>query len=251
MQNENRKKRFAGKGYYIALIACLAAVGISGYVFVRTVQDSAVETMAVPAAVESQIPSPSLRPSNQVTASPAQTPAGSETPVESSKETARETAGKQTIQSDPMEDTYEETMGEAVLTQQVLWPLDGVVVATFSREQLAYSQTMADWRTHEGLDLAAPLGTPVTATQDGTVTAVYEDDLLGHVVVVSHSGDLATRYANLDEEIPVQVGDWVLAGEVLGQVGDSALLEAAEDPHLHLEVFSEGVPVDPLRYLTE
>lgn len=48
MQNENesKKKRFAGKGYYIALIACIAAVGISGYVFVQTVRDSAVETSA-------------------------------------------------------------------------------------------------------------------------------------------------------------------------------------------------------------
>ena len=46
MQNENKKRRIGGRGYYIALIVCLAAVGISGYVFVRTARDSAVETVA-------------------------------------------------------------------------------------------------------------------------------------------------------------------------------------------------------------
>lgn len=46
MQHDNNKKRFAGKGYYIALIACLAAVGISGYVFVQTARDSALEASA-------------------------------------------------------------------------------------------------------------------------------------------------------------------------------------------------------------
>ena len=46
MQNDNNKKRFAGKGYYIALIACLAAVGISGYVFVQTARNSALEASA-------------------------------------------------------------------------------------------------------------------------------------------------------------------------------------------------------------
>ena len=89
----------------------------------------------------------------------------------------------------------------------------------------------------------------MSATQDGTITAVYEDDYLGNVVVVSHSGDLATLYANLTEEPSVSVGDKVLAGEVLGQVGNSALLETAESSHLHFEVYENGTPVDPISYL--
>ena len=61
MQNDKRKRRFAGKGYYIALIACIAAVGISGYVFVRTARNSAVETSAP--AVITTAPAESARPS--------------------------------------------------------------------------------------------------------------------------------------------------------------------------------------------
>ena len=205
MQNDKRKRRFAGKGYYIALIACIAAVGISGYVFVRTARNSAVETSAP--AVISTAPAESARPSQDrktgqgKTASP--TPAPSSTPVPETQDT------------------------------------------------LSYSRTMADWRTHEGLDIAAEADTPVCAAQDGTVTAVYEDDFLGNVVVVSHSGDLATLYANLADLPEVAAGDPVYAGQMLGRVGSSALLETAEPAHLHFEVYENGAAVDPLDYLPE
>ena len=242
---QNKKHRFAGKGYYIALIACIAAVGISGYVFVRTAQNAALETMAPPAAVE-QTTAPSAAPKPAATAAPS--PAA---PSVSPKSTAAPKAASktQTAASSPdlMEDAYEPAMAPAVIG--VIWPVQGDVVAAFSRETLTYSQTMADWRTHEGLDIAADYGVPVTAAQEGSVTAVYEDDYLGNVVVVSHSGDLATLYANLTEEPAVAVGDRVLAGEVLGYVGNSALLEASEPSHLHFEVFENGNPVDPLEYL--
>lgn len=230
MQNENneKKSRFAGKGYYIALIACIMAVGISGYVFVKTVRSSAVETSAAasipPTASQSAKPGSSEKPSgDEATAS---------------------------AQEDLMEDAYE-TTANTVTPEAVTWPLEGDVLSSFSQEKLTYSQTMGDWRTHEGLDIAAKTGSPVAATQAGTVSAVYEDDFLGTVVVVSHSGDLATRYANLAEEPTVAVGDTVAAGQTLGYVGDTALLETAEPAHLHFEVYEKGKAVDPLDYLPE
>ena len=243
MQNDKRKRRFAGKGYYIALIACIAAVGISGYVFVRTARNSAVETSAP--AVITTAPAESARPSQDrktgqgKTASP--TPAPSSTPVPETKSAA-----------DRMEDAYEETMAEAQEPEPVvLWPVQGEVAAVFSQDTLSYSRTMADWRTHEGLDIAAEADTPVCAAQDGTVTAVYEDDFLGNVVVVSHSGDLATLYANLADLPEVAAGDPVYAGQMLGRVGSSALLETAEPAHLHFEVYENCAAVDPLDYLPE
>ncbi len=240
MQNENNKKRFAGKGYYIALIACITAVGISGYVFVRTARSSAQETVETVAMTT-------------VAASPSAS-ASASAPASSSPSAAAKAA-----ETDQMEDAYEETMAEAAVDSTadstadsaVAWPLEGDVLAVFSRDALIYSQTMADWRTHEGLDIAAEGGSLVCATQDGTVTAVYDDDYLGTVVVVSHSGDLATVYANLAETPSVAVGDTVSAGEVIGQVGDTALLETADPSHLHFEVYENGVAVDPLDYLPE
>lgn len=243
MQNENKKKRFAGKGYYIALIACIAAVGISGYVFVKTARDSAVETVAT------------------ATVSPAVTAEAEEKTENTSKVETGAKVGEATASTSPaasastetdqMEDAYEETMAEADVDPVVTWPLVGEVIATFSQDTLSYSQTMEDWRTHEGLDIAAEAGALVSATQDGTVTAVYEDDYLGNVVVVSHSGDLATLYANLADSPAVAVGDTVTAGQTLGEIGNTALLETAEPDHLHFEVFQNGNAMDPMEYLPD
>lgn len=242
MQEENNKKRFAGKGYYIALIACIAAVGISGYVFVKTVRDSAVETSAAVTISPAVTQEAESAVSEQAKSKDDKKTKDKETAAEASP-AASDNAKK----ADRMEDAYEATMAEGSVT--VKWPLQGDVTATFSQQELTYSQTMADWRTHEGLDITAEAGQTVSATQGGTVTAVYQDDFLGNVVVVSHSGDLATLYANLEAEPAVAVGDTVTAGQALGQVGNSALLETAEPSHLHFEVFENGNAVDPLGYL--
>jgi len=240
MQHDKQKRRFAGRGYYIALIVCVIAVGISGYVFVRTARQSAVQTAAP--AVISQTPEAQTKPQKpKETVKPSGVPGASE-----------KTSASQDQETDRMEDAYEETMAEAEpLEQEVLWPLQGEVTATFSRDTLTYSRTMADWRTHEGLDIEAEADSSVSATQAGTVTAVYEDDFLGNVVVVTHSGDLATLYANLADMPEVSVGEEVSAGQVLGHVGRTALAETADPTHLHFEVFENGDPVDPLEYLPD
>ena len=129
------------------------------------------------------------------------------------------------------------------------WPLAGEITRGYSTETLNYDATMRDWRTHPGLDIAAELGTTVTAAHEGMVSHVWQDDLYGTVVCVDHGDGIATLYANLAEDTAVQVGDWVEPGSVSGAVGTTALCEIGQTAHLHFAVTVDGMNADPLAYL--
>jgi murein DD-endopeptidase MepM/ murein hydrolase activator NlpD len=86
-------------------------------------------------------------------------------------------------------------------------------------EALAYDKTMADWRTHSGIDIEASLGAKVVATANGRVEAVYNDEMFGTTVVISHGGSLRSVYCNLAAEPTVKAGDAVRMGDVIGSVG--------------------------------
>ncbi|MEG2455603.1 MAG: M23 family metallopeptidase, partial [Oscillospiraceae bacterium] len=129
------------------------------------------------------------------------------------------------------------------------WPVKGEVVADYSLEALAYDETMADWRTHSGMDIAAELGTQVLATAGGIVTGVYQDDLMGTTVSVDHGNGVVSYYANLALQPVVEIGDSVDTGSVLGAVGNTALAETLKASHLHFAMEQDGATVDPAAYL--
>lgn len=130
-------------------------------------------------------------------------------------------------------------------------PVSGSIVTSHSLTELVFSPTMQDYRTHCGVDIAAEEGTSVVSYTDGTVTAVYNDAFYGTVVEVTHSGTLTTVYANLAEELPegISVGTNVKAGQTIGTVGSTAIIESATVPHLHFEVKVGSTAVDPILYL--
>ena len=76
---------------------------------------------------------------------------------------------------------------------------------------------------------------------------------MGQCVAIKHGGECYTIYKNLSAELPegTVVGATVKAGDVIGTVGESAMVEIAEEPHLHLEMTVNGLQVDPLEYLDE
>ena len=119
----------------------------------------------------------------------------------------------------------------------------------FSMTELLYNETMRDWRTHDGIDIAAEDGTAVCAAMDGTVSSVTEDPLMGTSVTVRHEGERETVYACLSSGVEVEAGDDVTAGQVIGFVGESATAEASLGPHLHFSVRENGEAVDPSAYL--
>lgn len=96
-------------------------------------------------------------------------------------------------------------------------------------------------RTHSGVDLAAPAGTPVSATADGVVSFANWNGDYGIMVAVSHAGGVETRYGHL-LRIAVAPGQRVRVGEVVGWVGSTGL---STGPHVHYEVRVDGRAVSP------
>lgn len=98
---------------------------------------------------------------------------------------------------------------------------------------------------HSGLDVSAPIGSPIIATADGVVTLAGWDGSLGKAVRLSHGFGLQTRYGHMSK-IAVQAGQRIKRGEVIGYVGSTGRSTGA---HLHYEVFRDGQAVDPLAYI--
>ncbi len=132
-------------------------------------------------------------------------------------------------------------------------PLSGTLIKSHDATTQVFSNTMQDYRVHLGVDIAAEQNAPVLAAADGTVMQVWQDDMMGQCVAITHGGDACTVYKNLSETLPegIAEGTEVRAGQTIGYVGDTAMVEIAEEPHLHFEMTVGGIEVDPLEYFEE
>ena len=235
------RKFFQEKGYYIVLFLCILAVGISGYIFIRSALSekdslndetlSVATTTTVPQTAETGKPSPAPASGTQTGGSAA---------------AAEEDTEPSASVSAPVGDDAVRAAAASIR----IAPVSGTAIMDYSVDQLAYNPTTRDWRTHDGVDLTAAVGEQVKAACAGTVSAVYDDELLGTTVVIAHADGYATHYANLAATPAVHAGDAVAAGDVIGAVGETALLESGEEPHLHFAVYAAGTPVDPAEYLS-
>ncbi|MCW1429462.1 M23 family metallopeptidase [Novosphingobium sp. JCM 18896] len=100
-------------------------------------------------------------------------------------------------------------------------------------------------RAHKGVDLAAPIGTPIYATADGTVSRADWFSSYGLYVAIEHGGELQTRYGHMSR-LNVAAGQTVRKGDVIGYVGTTG---RSTGPHLHYEVRVAGQAVNPVPYM--
>lgn len=210
------KKKFTGsvngKGYYIALALCAVAIGISGFLYYRNVDKPG------PSANGETIVNPDDTP--VVATNPDGTPV--------------------TVPGSPVKPPM-----------KTVSPLEGQTVAVYAMDSLTYNATTRDWRVHNGIDIAAEAGAEVCAAADGEVYTVYEDEQMGMTVVIRHEGGYATKYASLAEAVSVKPGDEVTAGQAIGTVGNTALMESAIGEHVHFAVTCDGEPVNPADFLAQ
>ena len=131
-------------------------------------------------------------------------------------------------------------------------PIVGTVIKSHSTSVPVFSVTLDEWRIHAGIDISAQEGAEVYASCAGTVSAIYNDAMLGKTIEITHSDEHKTRYSNLDaNSVSLTVGDEVEAGAVIGNIGESSISELCDEPHLHFEMFVKGSQVNPLDYISE
>ena len=116
-------------------------------------------------------------------------------------------------------------------------PAQGRITGTFGEDR-------GDHR-HKGIDIAAPIGTPVRATASGRVSKAGVGSGYGNVIYLGHSDGIETRYGHLSG-FEVSEGDVVQKGQVIGYVGNTG---RSTGPHLHYEVRDGGTAVDPRQYM--
>lgn len=132
-------------------------------------------------------------------------------------------------------------------------PVSGSLAAKHDPTLQVFSPTMNDYRVHLGIDLSTKENAPVYAAADGKISKIWVDPLMGYCLAVQHSGDCVTVYKNLAETLPAGIAEGVSvrSGQLIATVGESAMVEIAEEPHLHFEMTVGNLAVDPLEYFDD
>ena len=271
-----------GKGFYIVLALCVAAIGGSGYYLYRMISLSdQLATQSVSA--QAQVPADTDTAQNDteqavqdaVNAAAEQAAAAQKKAQEQTKaamaqqkqesDPTKDAQGDQDLEAAPSKNTQtqEKTETKTEPTQQDAstgkkatgtpaswtWPVTGEIAEGFSTKKLSYNQALEDWRAHTGVDITAQVGDVVASATDGTVVSVKEDVMLGQTVTVQTADKLQLTYGNLAKQPPVQSGDKVKAGQTIGNVGKTAAGEQHDKAWLHFSVEKDGKTVNPMDYL--
>ena len=184
---------------------------------------------------------------------------------ESQEEMKEEDTQNQTIQNTTVNETVESssantntventTNKETEKTQNVKEltfqkPVEGEIVREFAQDNLVYSETLEEWVTHNGIDIKADKTTVVKAAEAGVVKSIKNDPRYGLTIVIEHDDVYQTVYSNLLTSEFVVEGETVEKGQSIGTVGNSAVFEIADEPHLHFEILKDAIAVDPAIYI--
>jgi murein DD-endopeptidase MepM/ murein hydrolase activator NlpD len=140
--------------------------------------------------------------------------------------------------------SYFEDQQALLASAPSIWPVRGGVTSDFS---VRLDPFTGERVTHEGMDIATSLGTPVHAPADGTVVFAGIEGGYGHVLVLDHGYGLKTRFGHLSR-IDVKIGDKVHRGDAIAAVGNTG---RSTGPHLHYEVRVNGIPDNPRKFILE
>ena len=131
---------------------------------------------------------------------------------------------------------------ETIPKVDFIWPAEGRISSVFGLRRFFNEQ---ERRPHNGLDIAADVGTPIKATADGTVIDAGDFFFSGNMVFIDHGQGIISLYANMDR-INVKAGDSIKQGQLIGTVGPTG---RTTGPHLHFAVFANKTLIDPIYML--
>ena len=259
---EQIRKFLRDKGFALALLACLVAAAAAGVWAVRTVRDELDKNLSGLKTPDSTSTAPGIDEGLSTT-----TPQEDETTWEWPTEPAANSvsnvpkvassASRSASSASSVPQVGSGSVREPSALQGAsspasssaapasTQPVSGRVLNGYSGDELVYSKTLGDWRTHNGVDYAADKGAEVTAPAAGKVVETGTDDKWGPVVAIEDASGRVWRVCGTTDA-KVKKGDTVSAGQTIGKVG-SVSCECAEESHIHLEVMEGEKYLDPIK----
>lgn len=245
--------RFLDKqGFYIVLFACIAIIAATAIITSDNNFLPNPEQLSLSDPAESPPETQPSAPTDSVVDDPKV-----EIKVEDvdEEETAEQT--KEESPTTPAKTTNIVKTAKAASTAtsnatagiKLIAPVPGPISVEYAKDHLVYSNTLEQWGTHAGIDIAAATGTEVKAAAAGKVESITKDDKFGIVITIDHGNGIKTRYGNLSTGDMVKVGQKIEAGQTISGVGNTAPFEIADAPHLHFEVIVNDKPTDPKKYI--
>ncbi len=254
------QKFWEGKGFYLALVIVIIGAALASYLSISAMMQRLQNT------TEQQItPLPQIEEENNTIWNEpfADAQVREEevpiTPPSSSSEQVSSSEVQNTLASQSVLSTQPQSVpvpSEALVQPQELqtaqasiwvWPLDGATLQAYSANELVYNESMGDWRTHNGVDIAAKEGTVIKAPADAKVVYAQHDAQWGGVVELVKD-DITVRICGIDN-IKVKEGDEVKQGAQLGESGEIPV-ESALDAHVHIEIKQAEEYKDPLAFFS-
>ncbi len=229
MEKKNifEKNKFDKKklGYYVLLSLCVAVIGAVSFISYKSIQKSL---------------------SNQPIDNLPDNVDKVDTTLENVIETEKTEQNEINVEENKEEVVKPEADAKPVIdSKPYIMPVSGQISTAFSLTTPVYSETLKDWRIHDGVDIAANLGDNVVAINDGAVEKIEANDLFGITVVIKHTDGKKSIYCNLDDNVELEEGQIINQGDIVGKIGNTAVFEIADGPHLHLEITENGKKIDP------
>lgn len=130
------------------------------------------------------------------------------------------------------------------------WPVTGDVVMHYSMDTTVFYKTLGQYKCSPAMLISSTLGTDVAAAAPGIVKSVENLKETGITMTISMGNGYEAIYGMLNE-VSLDKGDAVNAGDILGTVGMQSAYYKEEGPGLYFEVLKDGIPVDPMSYLAQ
>ncbi len=236
MSEQSNKKTFAEK---LKAMKINRSAVVGGCVLAAAVVIISAVAIASNRAKQNQDDAGTRAPITQIEESTTPTPSETTPPADTSKPSSKPS----TTPSTPVEDK---------LPSFVL-PVSGALYKKHDPAMQVSSNTMNDYRVHLGVDIVTAEAAPVYAAADGKIDKIWTDVYMGQCIAIKHGGDCYTIYKNLSETLPegIAEGVSVRSGQLIASVGETAMVEVADEPHLHFEMTVADLGVDPLEYFDE
>ncbi len=221
-------RKFKGAGTYIALAVCMIGIGACGWLTIgRNIGDDKLSSADTYSVISDNVTS------YNDTVNVGATVSG----------IAENIVSAPSSESSTVTDVSS-TVTQNTVAEYFVLPLTGEILKPFSLKEMQYSETYADWRLHNAIDIAGEKNTIIHSSGDGIVTDIHLDAQLGKVLRIDHGNNIITVYGGLGT-VYVEKGDVVGVNQDIGVLGEIPS-ESADKSHLHFAVIKDGAYISPL-----